>query len=88
MLRIESAPRKNWQQQAESLGFKFHTLYGDTYWDESAYYRFTLKQIENDLEDPTAEIHQMCLQLVDKAVHSEQMMERLRIPEQYLGLYS
>ena len=83
MLRIESVPRKNWQQQAESLGFKFHTLYGDTYWDESAYYRFTLKQIEDDLEDPTADIHQMCLQLVDKAVRSEQLMERLRIPEQY-----
>ena len=83
MFRIESAPRKDWQQRAESLGFKFHTMYGDTYWDESAYYRFTLKQIENDLEDPTAEIHKMCLHLVDKAVQSEEMMTRLRIPEQY-----
>ena len=83
MLRIESAPRKNWQSLAESLGFKFHTLYGDTYWDESAYYRFTLQQIEQDIEDPTAELHQMCLQLVDKAVHSEAMMERLSIPPEY-----
>lgn len=83
MFRIPSKPRKNWQEQAESLGFKFHTLHGDAYWDESAYYRFTLKQIENDIETPTAEIHKMCLHLVEKAVHSEEMMTRLCIPERY-----
>ena len=83
MQRILSAPRKNWKQQAQSLGFKFHTIEGEKYWDESAYYRFSLKQIENDLEAPTEEIHQMCLQLVDKAVRSDEIMNLLRIPEQY-----
>ncbi|KEQ17943.1 glutathionylspermidine synthase family protein [Endozoicomonas numazuensis] len=83
MQRILSAPRKNWKQQADSLGFKFHTIEGEKYWDESAYYRFSLQQIENDLEAPTEEIHQMCLQLVDKAVQSEEIMTLLRIPEQY-----
>ena len=83
MLRVTTTPRSDWKQQAESLGFKFHTLYGETYWDESAYYRFTLQQIEQGIETPTAEIHQMCLQLVDKAVNSEEMMTRLKIPEPY-----
>ena len=83
MQRISIKPRNSWQQQAESLGFKFHTFGNEPYWDESAYYRFTLKQIENDLEQPTAELHQMCLHLVDKAVHSEAMMTRLKIPEHY-----
>ncbi|KEI69618.1 glutathionylspermidine synthase family protein [Endozoicomonas elysicola] len=83
MLRITSAPRKDWTKLAESLGFRFHTIGGDAYWDESAYYQFTMKQIETDIEDPTAEIHQMCLHLVDRAVNSEQMMERLRIPEYF-----
>lgn len=80
MLRITSAPRKDWTKLAESLGFKFHTIGGEAYWDETAYYQFTMKQIEQDIEDPTAEIHQMCLHLVDKAVNSEQLMKRLRIP--------
>lgn len=83
MFRIPTTPRKNWQQQAESLGFHFHTMYGDTYWDESAYYRFTLEQVERDIEDPTAEIHQMCLQMVDKAVNSEELMTKLQIPDMY-----
>ncbi|MGI9273910.1 MAG: glutathionylspermidine synthase family protein [Endozoicomonas sp.] len=83
MFRVSTSPRPNWEQQAEALGFKFHSLYGDTYWDESAYYRFSLQQIEQEIENPTAEIHQMCLQLVDKAVNSEEMMTRLKIPERY-----
>lgn len=56
-------------------------MYGEAYWDESAYYAFTLKQIEDDLEDPTAELHQMCLAAVDKVVTSEQWMQRFCIPE-------
>lgn len=83
MLRITSAPRKDWTTLAESLGFKFHTIIGEAYWDESAYYQFTMRQVEQDIEDPTAEIHQMCLHLVDKAVNSERMMERLQIPEPF-----
>lgn len=81
MQRITLAPRDDWTQLAESLGFKFHTIDGAPYWDESAYYQFTLRQIEQDIEVPTGEIHQMCLHLVDQAVNSQQMMERLRIPE-------
>lgn len=83
MRRISSSPRNDWKKQAESLGFRFHTIGGEAYWDESAYYQFSLKQIERDIEEPTAEIHQMCLHLVDKAINSEQMMEQLRIPEYF-----
>ena len=83
MQRINIQPRHNWQQQAESLGFKFHTFGDEPYWDESAYYRFSMRQIEDDLEQPTEELHQMCLHLVDKAVRSEAMMTKLSIPEAY-----
>lgn len=81
MRRVVSTPRQNWMQLADSLGFKFHTISGAPYWDESAYYQFTLSQIEEDIEAPTAEIHQMCLYLVEQAVNSERMMARLNIPE-------
>lgn len=74
-------PRANWQQQADEFGFVFHTMYGQAYWDESAYYQFTLKQIEQDLEAPTEEIQQMCLHLVDKVVKDEELLSKFCIPE-------
>ncbi|MGF1762219.1 glutathionylspermidine synthase family protein [Aliivibrio kagoshimensis] len=81
MLRIESKPREHWQRRAAEFGFGFHTMYGEPYWDESAYYQFTLEQIEKDLEDPTQEIHEMCLDVVDKVVCDEEWLRRFQIPE-------
>ena len=83
MIRIPISERHNWQDKAEEFGFKFHTLYGDAYWDESAYYQFTLEQIEKDLEEPTEELHQMCLQVVEKVVSEERLMRQFKIPETY-----
>jgi len=83
MKRIAINDRPNWQSRAESFGFKVHTIDGERYWDESAYYQFTLSQIENDLEDPTAELHQMCMDLVSRVVDSEELLSRLSIPPAY-----
>lgn len=55
----------------------------EKYWDESAYYQFTLAQIENDLEDPTKELHEMCMHLVDKVAGSEELLTRLHIPASF-----
>ncbi len=81
MLRIPFPERPDWKVKAREFGFHFHTMHGEPYWDESAYYQFSLQQIENDLEDPTAEIHQMCLEVVDQVVRSEELMTRFCIPE-------
>ncbi len=83
MQRIKTVEREHWREQAEEFGFKFHTLYGEPYWDESAYYQFTLEQIENDLEDPTEEIGQMCLQVVDRVIRDEKLLKKFQIPEEY-----
>lgn len=83
MRRVPIAPRPNWRQRAEACGFQFHTIDGAPYWDESAYYAFTLDQIEQDLETPTLELHQMALELVGEVVASEGLMERLAIPEAF-----
>ena len=83
MKRITIQERHDWKALAQQLGFKFHTIHGQPYWDESAYYQFTLAQIENDIEDPTTEIHGMCLDLVDRATADESILQRLRIPELY-----
>ena len=81
MFRMPCQPRKGWQQLANEFGFHFHTMYGEPYWDESAYYQFTLEQIEKDLEDPTAELHQMCLAVADEVVNSESLLTQFGIPE-------
>lgn len=83
MKRITVAERPDWKDQAERLGFRFHTIDGERYWDESAYYAFTLEQIERDIEAPTRELHDMAMQFVDEAVGSEELMERLAIPADY-----
>jgi glutathionylspermidine synthase len=86
MKRISVAERPNWKETAENLGFKFHTIDGERYWNESAYYQFTLNQIENDLEDPTQELHDMCMDMVASIVESEELLTRLAIPQQYHNL--
>ncbi|WP_226662395.1 glutathionylspermidine synthase family protein [Microbulbifer aggregans] len=79
-------PRPDWKERAREFGFGFHTMYGEPYWDESAYYQFSLKQIEQDLEAPTEEIHQMCLDVVNRVVADDELMRRFRIPECHWNL--
>ncbi|MBZ5488498.1 glutathionylspermidine synthase family protein [Halomonas aquamarina] len=81
MLRIDVAERPNWKTLAHELGFHFHTIDGEPYWKESAYYQFTLEQVERDIEAPTEELHEMCMELVDRVCHSNALMQRLALPE-------
>ncbi len=64
MRRQIQIPRADWQKKVENVGLIFHSLENGPYWDESAAYLFTAKQIEQ-LESATNELHQMCLQAVD-----------------------
>ncbi|MFJ3487048.1 glutathionylspermidine synthase family protein [Pseudomonas sp. NPDC090202] len=86
MKRIRIAPRPDWRETAEHYGFRFHTFDGERYWDESAYYQFSLAQIEQDLEEPTRELHEMCMDLVGRVVDSERLLDRLAIPAAYHDL--
>jgi glutathionylspermidine synthase len=81
--RIAIGERPGWQAEAEAMGFTWHHEGGEPYWDESAYYAFTLDQIEQGIEAPTAELHAMCLELVDAAMDSERIMDRLAIPAEH-----
>lgn len=81
MLRVPVRERSHWRTLAEQLGFGFHTINDEPYWDESAYYQFSLRQIEDDLEAPTAEIHQMCLEVVERVCRDDELMRRFAIPQ-------
>lgn len=65
MERVSITERPDWRVKATEYGFNFHTMYGEPYWSEEAYYKLTLAQVEK-LEAVTAELHQMCLRVVEK----------------------
>jgi glutathionylspermidine synthase len=79
--RIKIAERPGWRDRAEALGFTWHFADGRRYWDERAYYAFTLAEVEDGIEAPAADLHGMCLELVGEVVKSEALMARLAIPE-------
>ncbi|MDC7789831.1 glutathionylspermidine synthase family protein [Rhodoplanes sp. TEM] len=83
MRRIACPERDDWKATAERVGFDFHTIGGAPYWDETAYYGFTLEQIERDIEAPTLEIDRLCRELVARAVDDERILRLLQIPEAY-----
>ena len=86
MRRLAIAPRPDWIAQVERLGFAFHTIDGETYWDESVAYAFTLDQIERDIEGPTEAIEQLCFAFIEKALASEEILTRLAIPDRQWDL--
>lgn len=81
MERVSIAVRPDWEDIARRNAFTFHHVNGALYWDESAYWRFTLREIEQGIEDPSTELYALCLALVDEVVRSQELMERLAIPD-------
>lgn len=81
MERRAVAPRPDWRATAERMGFTFHHQDGQKYWEEEAWYAFSLDEVEQGIEAPSAELHAMCRDLVDEVVGSEALMRRLAIPD-------
>ncbi|WP_342362409.1 glutathionylspermidine synthase family protein [Terrarubrum flagellatum] len=81
MRRIISRERPNWRDKAAELGFSFHSPGGEPYWDESAFYGFTLREIELGIEQAAGDLHKLCLELVDRVVRDERLLRRLAIPQ-------
>ncbi len=86
MRRISCSERDDWQATAKASGFDFHTIDGARYWDERAFYAFSLAEIEDTIEAPTGDVDAMCLELCDRVVNDEQHLRRLRIPEAFWPL--
>jgi glutathionylspermidine synthase len=45
MRRIASTPRADWQEKVEATGLTWHTSEHHAYWNESAFYEFTAKEV-------------------------------------------
>ncbi|MDB5503812.1 MAG: Glutathionylspermidine synthase [Tardiphaga sp.] len=86
MQRIACRERDDWEATAAAMGFAFHSEAGQRYWDERAYYAFSLDEIELGIEAPTSELNAMCRELIGRAVQDEHILRRLRIPEAFWTL--
>ncbi|MBY5737694.1 glutathionylspermidine synthase family protein [Rhizobium leguminosarum] len=81
MKRITLPARPDWLDKARAVGFGFHVMYGEPYWLDDAAYTFTLDEIEMQIEGPSQELHDMCMDMVADIVGSEETLDRLAIPE-------
>ncbi|MCA0374524.1 MAG: glutathionylspermidine synthase family protein [Gemmatimonadetes bacterium] len=77
MKRVAHPPRPDWQRKVESVGLTWHSNKGP-YWNESAYYSFTLDEV-NALEAATTTLHGMFLEAAQHII-DRRLYEQLRIP--------
>jgi len=78
MQRLSLTPRPHWQREADRLGFVYHTPGGQIYWDESACYRFTSREIDT-IEAATADLQDLCLKAAQHVLDNNRFAE-FRIP--------
>jgi glutathionylspermidine synthase len=70
--------RPDWQKKVEQVGLTYHTVEGQTYWDESTYWEFTSAEIDR-IEVATAGLQTMCLAAGDFILDNNRL-DALRIP--------
>jgi glutathionylspermidine synthase len=82
MRRVPARPRSDWQSKVEAVGLTWHTP-GQLYWNESAFYEFTAKEIDI-LEVASNELAGMCLgaaqHIVDQKLYSQMGIPACAIP--------
>ena len=81
MRRVTTDPRPNWQKRVEEFGLFYHTLKGEPYWDESAFYQFTAYEIDR-IEEATNALHKMCMELVEEVI-DKRMFGLFFIPKEF-----
>lgn len=74
MQRLTHAPRPDWERTVEAQGVIYHHTNGGIYWDESVYYRFTARQID-DLEAATNELQARCLDAAQHVIDHDRFAE-------------
>ncbi len=83
MERIKINPRNNWQTAVETLGFGFHSTHVP-YWDESAYYAFTMGEVL-EIEKASAVLWDLCLGAVQHVMDND-LYHLFAVPESFIPL--
>jgi len=82
--RRESRPRENWQERVERVGLLYRTTPAGKYWDESAYYELSTREIEM-LERATVDVHAMALEAAQHVIDRKRY-DDLKIPKHAVPL--
>src|SRR5579863_6744909 len=83
MRRVASPPRANWQKKVEAAGLTWHTGERQAYWNESAFYEFTAKEVDllasatNELEGMTRRAAQY---VIENRLYSKMGISELAVP--------
>lgn len=88
MQRHITTPRDDWQRKVEVDGLTFHSpedlaQQGAVYWDESAYYSFSAREIDT-LEAAANELQTMCLAAAQHVIDTKRYAD-LAIPPEAVG---
>lgn len=86
MRRVVMKERQDLEAIAQAQGFRFMTMYGEPYWDETSAYEFRLKDVENGIEDPATELHAMVREAVGRVVEDESLLARFALPTSHWDL--
>jgi glutathionylspermidine synthase len=79
MQRTALLPRPDWREKAEALGFTYHTHESGPYWDESACYVVSPREVD-ELEAAANTLHQLCIDAAQVVIDRD-WWSRLGIPE-------
>jgi len=83
MKRILTQERSDKLKRLKDILFEFHTM-GDTYWDESAFYQFNMRQIE-EIEKASNDLFDMCLVAVQHVI-DKNLFDKLQIDPKLIPL--
>jgi glutathionylspermidine synthase len=72
-------PRTDWRERVESIGLTYHSHDNGPYWDESACYELTAREVDI-LEAAANQLHYLCIDAAE-AVINNKWWSRLGIPE-------
>lgn len=78
MKRHNIMPRLKWQEKVESVGLTYHSHEHGPYWDETAFYEFTAKEVD-ELEAAANTLHELYIAAAG-AVIENHWWNRLNIP--------
>ncbi len=79
MQRQAISPRLDWRAKVEEVGLTYHTHDDGPYWDETAYYQFTAREVD-ELEAAANTLHKLSLEAA-AAVIEHSWWDRLGIPK-------
>jgi glutathionylspermidine synthase len=80
--RLTAQPRANWQAIVEEQGLIWHSDTDGVYWDESAFYAFTLEEIEA-IEAASEEVYALYREAGAHIANDERLLSLCGIPSSY-----